>query len=1235
LRRYLPALPAALTLFCAWLALSLPQAITAKAGASEVAPSGALDIQGRVRVIDGGTLEINPSGSRLGVRLIGIDAPQANSICGRAAVAQLEALVTGGIRLEEDSALVYDARGLRMYYGYTREGRSIASRLVTLGLANGTGEGKERDHLAVLAAQARAQKQGCAWDAEKLVPAAPPKSSSRASGRSTAPSAPASEPPVLPPGFVQVPIATGLNYPTSFAFVPDGRIFIAEKDGVVRVLQDGAVLPDPLLDLSSQVNAYWDKGMMAVAVDPNFQANGFIYLYYTREDGGGFDLPKTNRLARYTVQGNVALTSTEKVLLGSLNTTPATPSCNDYPEGSDCMPADAQSHIGGSIRFASDGTLFLSTGDAADFNTFNDNGLRPQRLSSMAGKLLRIDRATGQGLPANPFWNGNPDSVQSKVWAYGLRNPFRFNFRPGTTIPYIGDVGMFYWEELNVGSAGDNFGWPCYEGHGQQGGYAAKQKCQDLYQQVQVGAASVQTPSLAIHHRDSRCIVGGTFYTGTTYPEQYQGAYFYGDCVTRYIDYVYVDQNNNITNGPFRFGYLRYNFDDNLMGGPTAIEMGPDGNLYVLETVFGNLSRIEVGPPQAPPAGTSYVSDLAWTSATNGYGPAERDSSNGEIRPADGVSITLNSVQYPKGIGTHADSEIKVHLGKSCTEFTSDIGVDDEVGGNGSVVFQVRTDGTPVFTSTNMFGSSPTQNVNVDLTGKDELVLLVDDGGNKASDHGDWAGARVTCKGVPSIIDTAPEEGNAGVALDTHIAVTFSKPMSPATFTDATVQLTRQGSSAPLAATFNYSPTTRTLFVDPASDLQSSSTYTVTVKGGSGGVKDEDGLGLYQDAAWSFTTNARPSVVISQPLADLRVKVGDVITYTGSATDVEDGAIPAEDLSWEVSICHNCPGVGSHTHQLQTGQGPSGSFIVPNHEGETYFVVTLTAEDSTGLKSSSSVEIHPQMVRVTLQSSPAGLQLVYDGSPGTTPFTRMVMAGSTHSIWAPSPQGSSVFQSWSDGGAQSHDVQVGVTDTTYTAVFSTALPSSTSTPVASPTTVACEVQFSDVAVGSTFYTFVRCLACRGVLGGYEDGTFRPGAGITRGQLAKLVSNAAGYDEAVSGQTFSDVPPGSTFYPYVERIASRGVVGGYADGTFRPGGPATRGQIAKVLSNAAGFTDEPAGQSFPDVGTSDPFYLYVERLSRRGIIGGYADGTFGPGNSATRGQVSKMVANTFFPNCQTP
>jgi hypothetical protein len=186
-----------------------------------------------------------------------------------------------------------------------------------------------------------------------------------------------------------------------------------------------------------------------------------------------------------------------------------------------------------------------------------------------------------------------------------------------------------------------------------------------------------------------------------------------------------------------------------------------------------------------------------------------------------------------------------------------------------------------------------------------------------------------------------------------------------------------------------------------------------------------------------------------------------------------------------------------------------------------------------------------------------------------------------------------------------------------------------------PTPPPCNIQFSDVPPGSTYYPYVTCLACRNVLGGYPDGTFRPGNDVTRGQLSKIVSNAGGYDEPVSGQSFPDVPPGSTFYEFVERMAKRGIIGGFPDGTFKPGNNATRGQISKIVSNARGFNEAVSGQTFPDVPPGSTYYEYIERMVSRGIISGFGDGTFKPGNNASRGQVSKIVANAFFPNCQTP
>jgi hypothetical protein len=201
--------------------------------------------------------------------------------------------------------------------------------------------------------------------------------------------------------------------------------------------------------------------------------------------------------------------------------------------------------------------------------------------------------------------------------------------------------------------------------------------------------------------------------------------------------------------------------------------------------------------------------------------------------------------------------------------------------------------------------------------------------------------------------------------------------------------------------------------------------------------------------------------------------------------------------------------------------------------------------------------------------------------------------------------------------------------------------------------------FSDVTVGSTFYPYVMCLVGRGAISGYADGTFRPANNVTRAQLAKVVSNAAGFSEPVTVQSFEDVPPGSTFYDFVGRLASRGYVSGYAcSGAsepcvpplnlpyFKPNANVTRGQAAKIVSEAAGFNDVPASQQFEDVAQGSTFYAYIYRLVSRSIMQGYACGGqgepcgggslpyFRPSNTATRGQASKVVANAFFPNCQS-
>jgi S-layer homology domain len=200
-----------------------------------------------------------------------------------------------------------------------------------------------------------------------------------------------------------------------------------------------------------------------------------------------------------------------------------------------------------------------------------------------------------------------------------------------------------------------------------------------------------------------------------------------------------------------------------------------------------------------------------------------------------------------------------------------------------------------------------------------------------------------------------------------------------------------------------------------------------------------------------------------------------------------------------------------------------------------------------------------------------------------------------------------------------------------------------------------------VPAGSTFYVYIRCLACNGIISGYPDGTFKPNNDVTRGQIVKMISNAAGWQDPIPPDqwTFQDVPPGSTFWIYVERFVLHvGGITGYPCGGqgdpcvppdnrpyFHPNANATRGQIAKIVSNAAGFNDTATGQQFEDVPVSSTFYLYIYRLSIRGIVQGYPCGGpgepcvppdnlpyFRPNTYATRGQMSKIAANTFMQDC---
>jgi 5'-nucleotidase/2',3'-cyclic-nucleotide 2'-phosphodiesterase/3'-nucleotidase/5'-nucleotidase len=204
------------------------------------------------------------------------------------------------------------------------------------------------------------------------------------------------------------------------------------------------------------------------------------------------------------------------------------------------------------------------------------------------------------------------------------------------------------------------------------------------------------------------------------------------------------------------------------------------------------------------------------------------------------------------------------------------------------------------------------------------------------------------------------------------------------------------------------------------------------------------------------------------------------------------------------------------------------------------------------------------------------------------------------------------------------------------------------------------MNFSDVPVGSTFYTYIHCIYCQGVISGFPDGTFRPNANVTRGQLSKIVIRSAGLENGNPGsQLFQDVQPGSTFYTDVNLLAEFGYISGYPCGGpgepcspemyryFRPSNPATRAQISKIVAQTAGWNDNPGSQMFADVPPSNGFYAYVQRLALHNAISGYPCGGAGepcvppgnlpyfrPDNLTTRGQLSKIDVYAFYPSCVT-
>ena len=312
----------------------------------------------------------------------------------------------------------------------------------------------------------------------------------------------------LPEGFSAHVVAADLATPTDFDFLPDGRILVAERSGLVRLLDSQGSSSKPALDLRRRMSIYGFRGLMTVAVDPDFAQNRYVYVSYTPRPRGTTATsaaPTHVEVSRFTMRGDRA--ENEHVLVGAHPN--STGSCDGLPASADCIPSVVD-HVGTGITFAADGTLFVSNGDGGGEEHVEEVAFGSQDVDALNGKMLHMSR-DGLGLSSNPFYDGHPEHNRSKVWALGLRNPFRATIIPGSGTPIVGDVGDHSVDEIDVVSAGKNYGWPCFEGDGRTKGYRSTDECKALYASGRTFVGPVfQEP----HGGKPTSITGGVFVSG-------------------------------------------------------------------------------------------------------------------------------------------------------------------------------------------------------------------------------------------------------------------------------------------------------------------------------------------------------------------------------------------------------------------------------------------------------------------------------------------------------------------------------------------------------------------------------------------------------------------------------------------------------------------------------------------------------------------------------------------------
>jgi glucose/arabinose dehydrogenase len=439
----------------------------------------------------------------------------------------------------------------------------------------------------------------------------------------------------LPEDFEEIEIVSSLKAPTNMEFSPDGRLFVLEQAGKILIIKNGQLLPTPFLTLK-EVDGSAEGGLLGLAFDPQFNTNGHFYVYYAKTGD-----PSTSQVVRFTVSAtnpDVADPRSELVIL-------------------DGIPAGLY-HNGGQMQFGPDGKLYVATGEITKRSY-------AQSLETLAGKILRIN--PDGSVPADNPFVGTP-GARGEIWAYGLRNPFAGDIDPVTGRMYINDVGRKRADEINLGVAGANYGWPECEG-----------ECENPH-------PDFEDPIYTYTQETGCAITGGAFYRGTQFPKDYQGSYFFADLCNGWIKRLLPDGTaaDFVTEGP------------EIM---VDLEVGPDGSLYyLLYSKSGSYTTPTepdgaVGKIQFARANRTPTAEVS-AHPTSGIAPLEVSFDGSGSRDPDGDPL---SYAWNFGEGSAATKGVTAsHTYTTNGLFDVQLVVDDQKGGTNSAALTIRVGNPPV-----------------------------------------------------------------------------------------------------------------------------------------------------------------------------------------------------------------------------------------------------------------------------------------------------------------------------------------------------------------------------------------------------------------------------------------------------------------------------------------------------------------------------------------------------------